>query len=669
MKRIKKNLTEDIKQYNQNVFDNYQQIYNEIEIKVAKYDCKKEELVDEPTYTPPSKSLEKYANEHGLALLKPQIDLLREHSSPTSEDFDELFSQNDTTSSLLFKIELLLKHIAEHYGKIQCDWYVRLIDYIKECRQNIVADDALNNLARNPIYGEAIITEYVKTYGGLRLIFCFSDENRDFFKMDSNSGMIDKYKKLYSKTLEMTTNGMRNLLRQIMNDESLEITDYGYDLDNTRHSVHVILVECSKTKPKNHDFKGAYITTDETVDAAKTVFSASTIRYLNSTDASAIPHRCKLFLNTFKKWLNTLPALDRDRFLISGSCVKAVYKIREVKDVDFFVSDHDDVLSNYRPNILIDEGIFDDFGKTYYSVEEYWNPMIPKLYKSQKVTNQEVDETDCQSNRIFDLVPKYSTSGLKAGRYIQFFKYYANRIKKMYKEDTEIESLDDLVFNAENHIYFNGMKMNRLEFEVIRDHCKDLDLKRISRKQILDFHLIHLSGIFNENMCKLLGIDQKKDAMHYSMKVNLYKGAVLDGGKFEVLIRRCPIFLNESIKEMLAPFDMVDYDVQSATPDRLYDNALITSIPALESMWRYTLCQNGQLNVGYECAAAGTSVIVKGDLKVNHTEKSIQIHYSIDREFSAKYETKRTQLMRAIINLHKLFDILCKKGIEIKCTG
>ena len=85
--------------------------------------------------------------------------------------------------------------------------------------------------------------------------------------------------------------------------------------------------------------------------------------------------------------------------------------------------DHNDVIEEYtplKPNIE-HKGLFDDFGKTYYTNEEYYFPMIPEFYKKQNELKNN-KKTINNEKIIFNNYPKFSVSGLKMGRYFNIYR-------------------------------------------------------------------------------------------------------------------------------------------------------------------------------------------------------------------------------------------------------
>lgn len=376
--------------------------------------------------------------------------------------------------------------------------------------------------------------------------------------------------------------------------------------------------------------------------------------------------RFLMYLNTFRQFMyERIKPEDRERYCFAGSMVKAFYKIREVKDIDFLVSDTNgkiETYSSFTPKLGENiKGVMDDFGRTFYSIEEYYFPMIPELYKSQTQQKEEIREEEkvnLPDGLITNLVPKYSASGLKAGRYIDIYSQQINSfIKSMELKDKNlrpfIQTLDDILFYPGHHINIGGIKFIPLEYEVIRDHMKDLDLKRVSKKQMMDFCEInrdYSSKQTNPELwMKKLSIEnfrfEKANLITNHpcsfLEWNLYHGRLLSGKKmgYEVLIRRSPLKIKEAITNLLKD-GLLDTIGKNEMPNlnlslhlkkinganeltgvihtnddwinnqRFLRNVLITSIPPkiqrfksngsieiFPSIWNYVITNKGELNI------------------------------------------------------------------------
>lgn len=375
--------------------------------------------------------------------------------------------------------------------------------------------------------------------------------------------------------------------------------------------------------------------------------------------------RFLMFMNTFRCFLyEQIKPEDRERFCFAGSMVKSLYKIRDVQDIDFLVSDTNGKIEGYhrfKPKLGDNiKGIMDDFGRTFYSVEEFYFPMIPELYKNQtkvKEIQREEDKNDHPDSMITNVVPKYSVSGLKAGRYIDIYSNQVNMfLMKMNQEDRELKpdvsTLDDIVFYPGHHFNFGGIKFIPLEYEILRDHMKDIDLKRVSRKQMMDFCEINREyssqQVDPDLWSKMLGIFNFRfenasfitNTPCLSLEWNLYHGDIIQGKKtgYEVLIRHAPLKILNSTRTMLMD-GLLDSISKSELPNsefslflkkqkvseltaivhtshdheknqRFMRNVLVTSIPSnidritnygsterYPSVWNYVITKKGELNI------------------------------------------------------------------------
>lgn len=726
-----------VQKYNQKVLDDYESIYHIEEITVnGKYQCRQRVKDKEPedaeyydNYL--KKELKKMSVDKFKALIKERNLFLLNvdtelYTNPdpltTHREFNEMFKQDLHTDNLhlrLFKINMLLNHVKDSL-KSQSTWHQQMCDYMANIMESPIDDSIeLFNLGENQLFVDAIILEYIKCYQNLRIVICLEDaleddDSKAELLVDQQSGMISGCKKLYSKDFTLTSNGVRNLFYFLKAEDSVP------DCLKMTNQVHVILVEQGETEFE-YDNCCIMETHMETVDVAKIVFHQSTLEYVNKLQRQVF-NKSVMLLNSFKEWLcQQMPdVLDHDRFLIAGGCVKAVNGIRESSDLDFFVSDITDKIEDnptlrYTPN-TVSRGAFDDFGKTYYAVEDYYFPARNELYKMQSKfkMNRRIERP--KNKTILDIVPPFSVSGLKAGRYLNFFKQMVHS----YSDSTTFASLDDLVFDPRYHIYFNGVKVMRLEYEIVRDHMRCLDLDRVSTKQILDF--CEINRIYRDDKrFQGLGIDMYRHnnkelvpKLYHSVDINLFHSETPfmneDGDKIgeKVLIRKTPLVLNESLEKHpflsikveekeVATFEIIrgkQYVVwhmfSKSVNQRIYENVLITSLPlkigvaynhvTYDSNWNYILTNKGKVNVALvtNCLeygsrhetlaqttlAYGEEVVCGGQIYVEQiSDTTIRIRFNVQSRFTdeclsmIKEENRRRYEMKLVNYMRTIINM------------
>jgi len=337
---------------------------------------------------------------------------------------------------------------------------------------------------------------------------------------------------IYQRKVTYTNDGAKNLYQQL--------DDKPFDLEQkSEYSIWASLVLDAR-------LKGAYSTKHLGL-----FFHDQTVRFLNERRHDIIYNGAGTYLRTFHVFLQTnIHPKDRMRYVLAGSVAKSVYNVRDCSDIDFFVLDHEDNIekyASYKPNT--GEGIYDDFGKTYYGNEAFYFPMIPEMYKKQQEWKQtRTKRTD--ELTILNNYPEYSVSGLKAGRYVDIYCAICRKL------GYPVYNLDDIVSNPECNIYFLGVPVLALKLEMARDIVKDIDLGRISKKQLHDMHYLdkNYGFLFSDAQRNILGFDRLSDyKMMRSMiqlELNCYHIPMEGGAAYDLVIRRYPMY----VQDMLAIF-------------------------------------------------------------------------------------------------------------------
>ena len=472
---------------------------------------------------------------------------------------------------------------------------------------------------------------------------------------------------VYQRKVTYTNDGMKNLYQQL--DEK------PFDIEQkSEYSIWVSLVLDAR-------LKSAY-----SVKHIGLFFHEPTLKFLNERRHDIIYNGAGTYLRTFHVFLKTvIHPRDQFRYVLAGSVAKSVYNVRDCSDIDFFVLDHEDNIekyTSYKPNT--GEGIYDDFGKTYYGNEKFYFPMIPEMYKKQqewkKIQKKRTDKLTILNN-----YPEYSVSGLKAGRYVDI---YCALCKKL---GYNVHNLDDIVSNPEFHIYFLGCPILALKLEMARDIVKDIDLGRISKKQLHDMHYLdrNYGFLFSESNRNTFGFDRLSDhKMSVSLiqlELNCYHIPMEDGAAYDLVIRRYPIYIQDMLNTLIKKGPLLISDVfalRSEDSRNVYQKPLLSSLKdkmeisgKLEDIWYYYECsKNGEISIYimtkededislYEevCISGNIRVEIKDGVKklsVNVGGKKMKnIYQKIENPDKRKeYRLILINIMKNMIQLHKIVD-------------
>jgi hypothetical protein len=385
-------------------------------------------------------------------------------------------------------------------------------------------------------------------------------------------------------------------------------------------------------------------------------------------------------------------------YLLAGSVIKSAYNVRDCADVDFLVLDHENQIKNFYPEVGI-SGIFEDFGKTYYGNEEYYFPMIPEMYEKQKKMKETMradPENVVEPLTILNNFPKYSVSGLKAGRYIDIF---AGECKKI---GYSVGNMDDLVFNPENRIYFLGCPVIQLKLEMIRDNIKDIDLGRVSRKQLHDLHFLkkNYEFLFTQTECREFGFDRFSggDIRHPKivLSLNCYNRPLISESKvgYDLVIRRIPLYLQDITRIMIeqAPLLIsVGNDIREFDFKRIYQSPLLSSLPAsmkrdgstVEVSYYYEVSSVGEIKIYInpsEEVSLFRDVCITGHIRIESGEirETKKILISVDggkmkriygqignMDIRKEYRMRLIIFMKNLIQIHKMVDCHTKEKVLV----
>lgn len=625
--------------------------------------------------------------------------------------FNSLFLQDKDSFSYerFFKLKLLFQQYINHFkNTLNYDFKNKL--------QNIYDD------LDEQLYNDEIILRLSENYNNLDVIIINSKNNNIKIEDDTLKYKNIQYsvQLLYSKIFNLSINGIKNLI------QSLKWTYEKIDIDETllfednNQQIGIYVIERKKLKDMDYTYYSSnYFQSNHWIQ----LFVRNTENDFNIISHDYMSPKYLSFITTFYIWrYRELNRIYHERYVISGGSVKAVYQLRDSKDIDFILYDVDNEMEkngNFYPKFDKEIDIFSDFGKTYYSNENYYLPANPELYNDQKEFKENQRKQKKVEKGPFCLTCDFSASGLKIGRYFPIYRTYMNQFLLNKGINKKLKEMDDLIFEETFYIYRFGFKHLKLECEVLRDCMKDIDLKRVSKKQILDFHIIHKCyyQYFNSNNIKLLKINQYinlplpcKPEILLSIDHSIYHGEQLNAG-YDVIIRKAPLFLSNIVYDLMKEGKCLlierekENDIENLNMEKNslieYNHVLLTSLPAIikeygkiyePTYWNYLIDEFGNVNIFFNkrmCSLEQncfmkTNIIDKyylaGELKIlNMDEKTIKMVFCVDKDnwiklLEDKYETKFVRkyyenminIFKNIIQIHKQYDALCNKKLSIE---
>ena len=505
---------------------------------------------------------------------------------------------------------------------------------------------------------------FANSVNNLHIIFHFTKE-------DSLKNVI------YQRKVTYTTDGAKNLYQQL--------DDKPFDLEQkSEYSIWASLVLDAR-------LKGAYSTKHLGL-----FFHEPTIRFLNERRHDIIYNGAGTYLRTFHVFLQAnIHPKDRMRYVLAGSVAKSVYNVRDCSDIDFFVLDHEDNIekyASYKPNT--GEGIYDDFGKTYYGNEAFYFPMIPEMYKKQQEWKQtRTKRTDTLT--ILNNYPEYSVSGLKAGRYVDIYCALCRKL------GYNVYNLDDIVSNPECHIYFLGCPVLALKLEMARDIVKDIDLGHISKKQLHDMHYLdkNYGFIFSDAHRTIFGFDRLSDYKMMrsiiKLELNCYHIPMEGGAAYDLVIRRYPMYIQDILGTLIKKGPLLISDVftiRTGDIRNVYQKPLLSSLKDRmefsgkpDDVWYYyEISKIGEISVYIQAKNAEEDislyeeVCISGNIRVEINDgikklsvnvggkKMKNIYQKIENPDKRKeYRGNLINIMKNMIQLHKIIDCHTQEKIAV----
>ena len=579
------------------------------------------------------------------------------------EDYDELVEQSKTLIGDKFAFHLSdeQKYEIREENVILLPWIGRLIDNLKILGE----EDAVNfgkMLDQNLNFGKNLSNFEKDKYYYLHLVI---QSSKRVNLLNTDSDKIDKryFDVLWRKEIKFEGDGEKNFEQET----------------GIKPKKFMYIVFCKTEKNKDILEKNNVLETFLfKTKVFNLIFHQQTFLFLNQRKYQEVFNRTKVLCDTFYWWMITnLKPVDRMRYLLAGSIIKSSYGLRDAKDVDFFVLDHEDNIERYskfHPNVGI-KGYFDDFGKTHYANESFFFPMIPEQYDKQQ--QQKMEEVEDDELTVLNNFPKFSVSGLKAGRYFNIFQGELDKI------GIYLKTMDDLVFNPKFKVYYQGLPIIQLKIELVRDIVKSIDLGRVSKKQMHDLKYLreNYSELFSENEKKELGLNNIGNKNKINIELNIYHDKT-QRDRYGVLIRKTPLYLTEIIKKFIDEGPMLFLECEK---EEDLDNRNLIYNPILSSLiektdknipleYHYNLDLNGNFIV--YCSERGIDLnkvlvnkfVLGGTIIVEEDDEKKKVKFTLNHSLTKrlvngnkKYKVFLMNFMKNVIQWHKMIDCHTKK--------
>ncbi len=549
--------------------------------------------------------------------------------------------------------------------QLYIDWLSRKFDY------TLTAYFKSLNIESNDI-----LFLLINTYDKIRCIIA---------AYDITTYIANQVHVLYYTTINMNANNRLNLIQSLTGVQ--DSSNINADWLPSFGDAHVYIIEDKiNILSDRTDIK---ITQShlETIDFASVLLNQNTMYYVNTKIYSPIPTPTFVLINTYRYFcLTKLSPLDRLKILFVGGIVKSLWSITVTMDVDYLISiPQSEELTNFRfkPNTGI-SGIYDDYGLTYYHDESVYFPESETNYAIYQKEKYKIQEEFSERGSY----PK-CCSGLRIVRYFQFFKQSINE----YLNGIFIHTMDDIVYDPSFHMTLFGLKFTLLDFELIRDKIKSIDLGKISKKQMAHFYTTYklYKDIFKPNTTKLYSdIITKLDfSAQFSLKFNLYYTDSEQTYKKYVTIRQTGKRVADCIKNLTTnsfPVNIPTSRILSAIINdntieyvpqqygiadsyyginqRIRENVYITSLPLVVGnidnvAWYVVIKPNGFINAGMKLSPCDFQCDPYS-LCESYVCSAILIPSKSYSAYVAYVNTGSYSLLKIIFEIHKFYD----KGVH-----
>lgn len=345
--------------------------------------------------------------------------------------------------------------IDKLYKYYKCDYYKSLLPIAKEMTNNIY----LQEFTENKQEKEYILTNYIKCNKNIKLIFFFPNSMPE----KTNKELMNNGKILYTKSIELDFNKARNLLFLLYyNNEYLKDTQ---SIDKKLEQIGFQKNKKSKIIIYFYEYNGK----EEYISGHRAIFKEKLRQIVNEKgiNGSSFLHindyfyqsielsemllnenfinilskqiftrfisgymsSCKKLFLTYKNWfIQNIPLIERQRFLMFSSIVLYILGLRSCNDIDIYI--------HYLPKISneikkkLDKYLFNEKTKFFF----------------------------------IDASLKGMNEWVKGGKKEYLDEWFLKEWVQLFGADT----MDTVIFNPKFHMYFMGIKIISLEGDIVR---------------------------------------------------------------------------------------------------------------------------------------------------------------------------------------------------------
>lgn len=437
-------------------------------------------------------------------------------------------------------------------------------------------------------------------------IFLWFLNSYDALRVSLSSTYIETEGMIYRDVIHLTDNSRKNYVQFLTGvREVKEIPNWAKG-----ECLYVQIIEDRDNRVRSFD--GFYISEDhqQAIDLGETILSEITRKFLHTRIYEPIPYATFVIINTYRRFmLEKLSPFDRKLICLLGGLSKSIWGVSITTDADYIILVPQEIdYRRYRPNVLV-PGVYDDFGYTFYHDELFYCPENDKNYEERQKLKISEFRSEFWDGKLFPGEETYAKdcSGLRINRYFNYFKHDCNLFLK--SEGTELTSIDDIPLNMKFHYNLFGMKFMRLDFEIVRDEIKTIDMGRVSKKQMYHFHNIQekYGDMFNYTwLGKFFSKDTWCDKTEKRVIEELYHGDTRVPYVKRVVIRKPSKLTNEIVAEFFKDYPAINVSLTGKGDDYMYvyENVYLSSIPKNidpfktngSVMWIMVVLPNGKIN-------------------------------------------------------------------------
>lgn len=393
-----------------------------------------------------------------------------------------------------FEFTKAIEYMFNHYYDLNCTYYRDLYEKTRDTQNNIYEYDTIT--------ADNIILEYLKFRPSISTIIIWPiAQSVDLDKFLAQYGHI-----YYKRTRDFTYNGAINLLHQLYADKPWydlkwikSKLDYLGWKENTNNNVTIIFFDNTsphrlsgsqaplKTMIREHIMATLKNTTNNTnlrgddflhandhyyqvIEYSKIFLHDRTFKFITKQQLTNVLsfYKCGYYFNTLKKWMiANLDLVDYDRYLLMGNMALYAYGVKACGYIDGFVytgSGGDNLVEKTADNFYKFPTKF-FFGDFKLLGTKYWKSSLDDQnmawFKTLKIINKE-----------------------------------------------------ELIFNPNNYFYYNGIKILRLKYEMIRKYIRG------TNQDLADLVAINSMTNIKIKLPKDINVDEIKKILKEKYQIN-----------------------------------------------------------------------------------------------------------------------------------------------------